>query len=262
VTRGESELISDLNDFVRQTSDQLDEQDTSTGIRPNPVIEVTEQTLDTSRFGLEFAPQPLAEAQPDSQGGEGEPTGACCVETDCTIETEPDCTGMGGTYQGDGTNCDPNPCVSECPCQPTHISTSWSLNVDCGCTVFSDSWTDEQDIPVLDPGNNCEWDGTFNRTIFGIGVDGDCQYDIASEILLSYNYVSEMWELLLDIFIGDHAIFCAHCGGSIPVDGVILSKDGIGNGLVTFECPPNSDGFDLVWDAVPCITGHVEFSIS
>ncbi len=43
------------------------------------------------------------------------PTGACCVDTDCSITTESDCTDMGGTYQGDDTPCDPDPCGTP-PC--------------------------------------------------------------------------------------------------------------------------------------------------
>lgn len=69
MTEGEKLLIDDLNEFVRQSSDQLEEQQ-STGIRPPPKIETTEQTLDTTRFGMEFSPEPLAEAAP---GGGGEP---------------------------------------------------------------------------------------------------------------------------------------------------------------------------------------------
>ena len=42
-------------------------------------------------------------------------TGACCVGSDCSIETEDDCDDMGGIYQGDDTECDPNPCqISPC----------------------------------------------------------------------------------------------------------------------------------------------------
>ncbi len=41
----------------------------------------------------------------------GEATGACCTGGECSILSESDCTGMSGTYQGDGTMCDPNPCV-------------------------------------------------------------------------------------------------------------------------------------------------------
>lgn len=37
------------------------------------------------------------------------PMGACCNDTDCTITSEADCTGV---YQGDNTVCDPNPCAA------------------------------------------------------------------------------------------------------------------------------------------------------
>ncbi len=38
-------------------------------------------------------------------------TGACCQGDTCSIETPANCTTLGGTYQGDGTTCSPNPCV-------------------------------------------------------------------------------------------------------------------------------------------------------
>jgi hypothetical protein len=39
------------------------------------------------------------------------PAGACCfADGSCQIETAADCVAAGGTYQGDGTDCDPNPC--------------------------------------------------------------------------------------------------------------------------------------------------------
>jgi len=138
------------------------------------------------------------------------------------------------------------------------------MDIACDCTTFSDSWTDEQDIPILDPSNvpPCAWNGTFGRDIFGLGTFGDCEYHIGVEIFLDYNGGSGLWELQLDIFIGDHEIFCAHCGFSIPGAGVILSKDGGGNGLSTFMCPPSSDSFDLTWIPVPCMTGHVSFTIT
>jgi len=40
------------------------------------------------------------------------PTGACCVGTTCSIKTQAQCTGASGTYRGDNTNCDGNPCNS------------------------------------------------------------------------------------------------------------------------------------------------------
>jgi hypothetical protein len=36
--------------------------------------------------------------------------GACCVAAACSIESEADCTTLGGQYLGDDTTCDPNPC--------------------------------------------------------------------------------------------------------------------------------------------------------
>jgi len=39
------------------------------------------------------------------------PTGACCFQDGtCQILNQPDCVGQGGSYQGDGTTCEPNPC--------------------------------------------------------------------------------------------------------------------------------------------------------
>ncbi|MFQ5424101.1 MAG: hypothetical protein ACE5F9_08980, partial [Phycisphaerae bacterium] len=40
-----------------------------------------------------------------------QPTGACCVASGtCTVDTQANCNAAGGTYQGDGTVCTPNPC--------------------------------------------------------------------------------------------------------------------------------------------------------
>lgn len=40
-----------------------------------------------------------------------DPTGACCVGPDCSIQTAADCEAAGGIYQGDDTVCNPNPCI-------------------------------------------------------------------------------------------------------------------------------------------------------
>jgi len=49
------------------------------------------------------------------------PVGACCLPSgDCVLETAGDCETDGGTYLGDGTACNPN------PCNPTPtLSTTW-----------------------------------------------------------------------------------------------------------------------------------------
>lgn len=41
----------------------------------------------------------------------GIPEGACCfADGSCQVMVQADCAGQGGTYQGDNTDCDPNPC--------------------------------------------------------------------------------------------------------------------------------------------------------
>lgn len=85
-----------------------------------------------------------ASRRPTSGGGGGAATGACCAGTDCSIQTESDCIGMGGTYQGDDTTCDPNPCLTTPPsCYGTVTATicfqwypfGWPPDVDCIVTV-------------------------------------------------------------------------------------------------------------------------------
>lgn len=55
--------------------------------------------------GTGFSPPPPPPSPPPPTA-----TGACCVGSDCSIETEEDCVGMGGDYQGNDVPCDPNPC--------------------------------------------------------------------------------------------------------------------------------------------------------
>ncbi len=50
----------------------------------------------------------------------GDPTGACC-DGGCSENTEGDCIANGGTWQGAGTTCDPNPCTTG-PCFDTEIT--------------------------------------------------------------------------------------------------------------------------------------------
>jgi len=61
-----------------------------------------------------------------------EVTGACCAgDGSCSVRTEDQCTAAGGTYQGDGTSCSPNPCP-----QPT---TGACCAADGSCTVSTEA---------------------------------------------------------------------------------------------------------------------------
>jgi hypothetical protein len=44
----------------------------------------------------------------------GDPTGACCFDSDCLVMTEVDCTGAGGEWGGPDTTCDADTCASPC----------------------------------------------------------------------------------------------------------------------------------------------------
>ena len=56
--------------------------------------------------------------------------GACCdLFNSCTVTTQSECEAQGGTYIGDGTSCDPNPCGPGGNCTITNVTstTSWSF---------------------------------------------------------------------------------------------------------------------------------------
>lgn len=69
-----------------------------------------------SRQGFQFNPE---SGRAGFAGGGATPTpttsGACCpTEGDCFVATQSICEAGGGTYQGDDTTCDPDPCAG-CP---------------------------------------------------------------------------------------------------------------------------------------------------
>ncbi len=67
-------------------------------------IENADMNGDLSYDGLDIQPFVVALLTPPQ-------TGACCFTNgSCTVDTEAACTGSGGAYEGDGTDCDPNPC--------------------------------------------------------------------------------------------------------------------------------------------------------
>lgn len=49
------------------------------------------------------------------------PTGACCVDSVCSVETSGECSGSGGYYLGDGTTCG----IDTCNCPPPNPETDF-----------------------------------------------------------------------------------------------------------------------------------------
>ncbi len=88
-------------------------------------------------------------------------TGACCIDGMCSITTEEDCTGMGGTYLGNGTTCDPNPCACSCNFlgflgigHYLHASTSTTGVTNAASGAVNSSWSATSST-AIDP-DTCE----------------------------------------------------------------------------------------------------------
>jgi spore coat protein A len=78
-------------------------------VRGDESVSETAKRLD-SRTNGQVASRPALIV--DYTAGGGGQTGACCVpEGDCTQLTPEQCASVGGTYQGNGTPCSPDPCA-------------------------------------------------------------------------------------------------------------------------------------------------------
>ncbi|MCK4412192.1 MAG: hypothetical protein KAY32_01475 [Candidatus Eisenbacteria sp.] len=65
-------------------------------------------------------------------------TGACCAFGGvCTVATEAECTTSGGTFEGVGTVCDPNPCDIVWACCVDEVCMMLS---EADCTVLEGTW--------------------------------------------------------------------------------------------------------------------------
>jgi V8-like Glu-specific endopeptidase len=102
----------------------------------------------------------------DCDGG-GDPTGACCVGSSCTVETEANCSAAGGTYNGDGSSCSGDPCGGGGGCPAGEIE-------DCNGNCCPADWVADG---YCDDGTY-EWNGIpiyLNCDEFGCdGGDCDC----------------------------------------------------------------------------------------
>lgn len=67
------------------------------------------------------------------------PTGACCLAGQfCDVQTEDDCTLAGGAYEGDGTSCDPNPCPE--PTGGCCVDGSCTIETEADCNTAGGEW--------------------------------------------------------------------------------------------------------------------------
>jgi hypothetical protein len=101
---------------------------------------------------------------PDEEGGAvGVGRGACCVGEVCSILTAAECDAAGGTYQGNGTSCVPNPCLPPPPpvgacCVGTACSVTTEAVCIAGGGVYQGNFTDcspNPCEPVVPPCEGC-----------------------------------------------------------------------------------------------------------
>lgn len=105
-------------------------------------------------------------------------TGACCVGTDCSIRTEASCTEIGGTYMGDDTTCDPNPCGCTLH-ESAHICFQWWVQDNDGnyCRISVD---EDISVDVLpDEEGVCFMDQSQST-----GQKGLSDYDLLSQTVV------------------------------------------------------------------------------
>lgn len=132
--------------------------------------------------------------------GGGTGTGACCFDDFCDIETKATCEANGGSYQGNGTVCDPNPCCS--------------MFVGCTTGLYYQTRTTTQAWSITNPSASC----------------GDCSSSGSITTVESYN---ENCVLLTVTCSGSAS---ADCGGVTPT----CSWNLVGSDCVlepTSDCP-------------------------
>ncbi|MCP3905825.1 MAG: hypothetical protein GY715_19545 [Planctomycetes bacterium] len=136
-------------------------------------------------------------------GSPPEPTGACCISSSCAADTTvSDCDAAGGVFQGDGSTCSPNPCVSgsggcciECTCFETSPTNCASLGgtyagngspcttqfcAPCGACCFGDQSCNNVDTEQDCSAAGGAWQGMFSScgsvTCPEVGTNDDCGF--------------------------------------------------------------------------------------
>ncbi len=182
---------------------------------------------------------------PESQGGPPPtPTGACCIDTTCSITTQVGCTSQGGTYQGDNTTCDPNPCGACSICDPI-------LTFQVGCDDGFGNCGNVQncDGTCGDP-QPCDsrWLVLEQRCV---GEDVDC-----AELCVRTTLNPFTCEITEECFSHD---CCATCvNGTVNSTSVLYDPCGAccvdGDCTIQgfYECPGDWQGFGTDCDPNPC----------
>jgi hypothetical protein len=118
MVKTQAQLRAEAEQEAQEFADFIEDEETgSSGIRPHAKVIASQVDLDTEPFNLGLSSTSTAEVFPGGGGGPFPTQGACCIGGFCSIAVNAaGCTGLGGTFQGAGTDCDPDPCVPSGAC--------------------------------------------------------------------------------------------------------------------------------------------------
>ena len=124
--------------------------------------------------------------------GEPDPTGACCVGSNCSVSTAAECANSGGDYQGDDTDCSGDPCYIPPPTGACCVGSNCSVGTEDECGTSGGKYlgddTDCSGDPCYVPpatgaccvGSNCSVGTADACSSLGgdyLGDDTDCSGD-------------------------------------------------------------------------------------
>ncbi|MCH2136780.1 MAG: hypothetical protein MK101_09390 [Phycisphaerales bacterium] len=119
-------------------------------------------------------------------GGGGDPTGACCIDSNCYIQTGGDCFASGGEYYGDGSNCGSVDCGGGEPMGACCLDSDCSTLSSSDCDIFGGAYQgDGSDCGNVDcSGSGDGWPTVIapvgNDLVAGQG--GTWTFDIVIEV--------------------------------------------------------------------------------
>ena len=212
----------------------------------------------SARQGFQFNPGPAILA---ALGGGTPPppaTGACCVDEVCSITTVGGCMNSGGTYQGDDTTCDPNPCT-------TPATGACCDGEDCSITTEEDCTGEYQgDDTTCDP-NPCElpscgacgfdaFDGSGRKFLTSTAVVSatedhtfnHCHLDFSGTEIVQYDPIS--CDLNVISCSGSGSTECDSVPDPRSVDAVTLTT---GCGVHFFDCGNCAGACDTITESGP-----------
>ncbi len=171
------------------------------------------------------------------------PTGACCIGTACSIKTQAQCTASSGTYLGDDSNCDGNPCNATAQgrcCIDDGYSGQCLIREQAQCNSLGGTWGGA--------GTTCDGCPCLLEPTGACCVGGGCQLKREADCAT-----------MGGVYAGDYT----NCGttGNTPCDqGACCTGTVCDDTLFRFEC--TAGGGRFVGVGSTCTTGLCDFTIT